>query len=146
MVRFPEEFMLFEKIYKRFKDRLKIGLMVETPSIALSFHKIVKKIDFMIFGSNDLTQFTLALDRQNPNLSRFFDAKDESVVFLFDRVIKLCNQCHIESSIGGQAANDWKVAKLLLDLGISGLSVSPNPLKLSQMRTRINKWEQKKRK
>jgi len=144
MVRFPDEFISFEKIIKeRFKHKLKIGLMVETPAIALAFHNIVKKLDFMIFGSNDLTQFTLALDRQNPNLAKYFDGRNESVMFLFNIVIDLCNKFNVESFIGGQAANDWETAKLLLKLGISGLSVSPDPSSFSRMRGLIYKWENK---
>ena len=142
MVRLAEEYFQFKRHYQKLNlKHLKIGLMIETPSIALTFEDVAKHVDFAIFGSNDLTQFTLAVDRQNPKLKNLYDEKNKAVLSLFKRVIKLCNKYNVESSIGGKAANNWELVEKLLEFGIKGISTSPNADIIFSQRQNVYNWE-----
>jgi pyruvate,water dikinase len=127
MTRFSDEFREWKIIaHDVGLEAVDFGMMVETPSAALTFEEFANAIDFMIFGSNDLTQFTLAIDRGNANLQSKYDEKELAVQKLMKRVIQICNNNDIESSIGGQAAADPELITQLLEFGIDGFSISPN--------------------
>lgn len=110
------------------------GLMVETPAVALTFEQFVEHIDFVVFGSNDLTQFTLAIDRNNEKLQSKFDEKEDAVLKLFERVISISQSNEIETCIGGQAASDEQLAHELIGFGIDALSVNPDFETISKTR------------
>jgi pyruvate,water dikinase len=110
------------------------GLMVETPAVALTFEQFIEHIDFVVFGSNDLTQFTLAIDRNNERLQSKFDEKEDAVLKLFERVISISNNNEIETCIGGQAASDEQLARKLIEFGIDALSVNPDFETVSKIR------------
>jgi pyruvate,water dikinase len=139
MTRFLTEFKQWKSIAHDIGlKRIDFGIRVETPSVALTFEEFVDDIEFMIFGSNDLTQFTLAIDRGNPKLQSKYDEKEPAVQRLMERVIRICNDYDIESSIGGEAAADSKLITQLLELDIDSFSVSPTPETVRDVTKHIN--------
>jgi len=142
MARFPREYKAWKEMAEKAGlTNVKYGLMVETPAAAITFDEFAPDLDFMIFGSNDLTQFTLAIDRSNQHLAEKFDENETAVVRLMQSVIQICNEQRIESCIGGQAASDEKLIRKLTSFGISGYSVNPNPRVFRQTKEAIHRIE-----
>ena len=107
------------------------GVMVETPASALIIEDIIKEgIDFISFGTNDLTQYTLAIDRDNERVFKLYDEKHPAVLKLIENVIKTCKKYGVETSICGQAGSDPKMVKLLVRLGIDSVSANPDAVEL----------------
>ncbi|MBU4033133.1 MAG: phosphoenolpyruvate synthase, partial [Candidatus Thermoplasmatota archaeon] len=107
-------------------EKVKFGIMVEVPSCALSIEEYCKAgINFISFGSNDLTQLTLGMDRGNEELSPLFNEMHPGMKFLFAYVIETCKKYGVESSICGEApSNRQDIVNFLVDLGITSLSVN----------------------
>lgn len=134
MMRFPEEYRSWKELARDSGlSEVNFGVMIETPSAALTFEEIASEVGFMIFGTNDLTQFTLAIDRGNERLQHKYAADQPAVLSLMERVITICNSHNIESSIGGSAGSDTTLAEKLLDYGISGFSVNPDKQTINKM-------------
>lgn len=108
-----------------FNEKMKIGIMVETPSAAIMSDVFAKKVDFFSIGTNDLSQYTLAIDRVNPNLTANFNPRHRSIC----RFIKMvCENAHKEGitvGICGELARDEIMLPFFLKIGIDELSVSP---------------------
>lgn len=117
------------------------GLMVETPAAALTIKDFVEKISFVVFGTNDLTQFTLGVDRLNPKLTKLFDENHPAVLKLLKYVIKQCNKNKIETYIVGEGTSNLSLLKYLLDNGISGVSVSPEAGTITNTRKYLHLYE-----
>ncbi len=104
---------------------VKIGIMIETPAAAVMSDRLAKEVDFFSCGTNDLTQYTLACDRQNPDLERFFDPHHPAVL----RLVKTaCDNAHkngIRIGICGEMGADPDLTGFFLAIGIDELSVSP---------------------
>ncbi|OKY79218.1 MAG: Phosphoenolpyruvate synthase/pyruvate phosphate dikinase PpsA [Candidatus Methanohalarchaeum thermophilum] len=99
------------------------GVMIETPAAAILIDKIIDEgIDFVSFGTNDLTQYTLAVDRNNENVSSLYQEKHPAVLELMENVIKKCNERGVETSICGQAGSYPDVVEKLIKYGISSIS------------------------
>ncbi len=120
---------------KPFDDKVKIGIMVETPAAAIMSDCLAKNCDFFSIGSNDLTQYTLACDR-NSQLGRYFDPKHPSVLRLIETVAKNAHDAGIPVGICGELAADEELTEFFLDIGIDELSVSPK--KILPLRKKIN--------
>ena len=107
-----------------FKD-VPVGIMIETPSAALISDELAELADFFSVGTNDLTQYTLACDRQNPALSDLYDPSETSVL----RLIKLAaDNIHKKGKwigVCGEAAADRELLEIFMSMGIDELSVSP---------------------
>ncbi len=114
---------------KRDSD-FKIWMMVEIPSNVILIDKFCQLgIDGVSIGSNDLTQLTLGIDRDNENLAEEFDERDESVQISIAHVIKVCRKHHISVSICGQAATTYpEIAELMVREGATSVSVSPDSI------------------
>jgi len=107
------------------------GVMIETPASALIIEDLIKEgIDFISFGTNDLTQYTLAIDRDNERVFKHYDEKHPAVLKLIENVIKACKKHGVETSICGQAGSDPKMVKLLVRLGIDSVSANPDAVEL----------------
>jgi phosphotransferase system enzyme I (PtsI) len=104
---------------------LPLGLMVETPAAAILIDQLVTRCDFVSVGTNDLTQYTLAIDRGNARLAGRFSPLHPAVVQLLERVADSADRVGIEASVCGEMASDPLSAFLLLGLGYRVLSVSP---------------------
>ena len=108
-----------------FKEDVKIGIMVETPSAAVLSDLFAKEVDFFSIGTNDLTQYTLALDRVNPNLKEQFNPRNKSVTRLIKLIADNAHAAGIPVGICGELARDEILLPFFLKVGIDELSVSP---------------------
>ncbi len=106
---------------------VKFGIMIETPAAALIVEDFIKEgIDFISFGTNDLTQYTLALDRNNERVAKLYTEKHKAVQKLIKEVIRICRKHGVETSICGQAGSDPDIAKKLVEYGITSISANPD--------------------
>jgi len=106
-------------------DKRTWGAMVETPASALCIEGIVGAgVDFVSFGTNDLTQYTLAVDRNNERIANRFDELHPAVLELIESTIETCREHDVATSICGQAASKPRMVEALVQAGIT--SVSPN--------------------
>ncbi|MEM5872991.1 MAG: phosphoenolpyruvate synthase [Candidatus Aenigmatarchaeota archaeon] len=105
---------------------VKFGIMVETPAAALTIDEIIEKagIDFISFGTNDLTQLTLGVDRNNEIVQKLMNEKHPAVLRLIERVVKICRKRGVYTSICGQAGSDPEYAEFLVKLGIDSISAN----------------------
>ncbi len=131
LVQHPEELRTAKRIaadvgLRPHKD-LKFGIMVETPASALIIEDFIAEgLDFISFGTNDLTQYTLALDRNNERVASLYSEKHKAVQMLLEMVIKSCRKAGVETSICGQAGSDPEVAAKLVEYGITSISANPD--------------------
>jgi pyruvate,water dikinase len=101
------------------------GVMVETPASALGVREMAETgIDFVSFGTNDLTQYTLAVDRNNENVADRFDELHPAVLTLVGDTIDACRELGVKTSICGQAASKPKMVQFLVDRGVSSISAN----------------------
>ncbi len=106
-------------------DKLNIGIMVEIPAAALIIDQFIAEgLDFVSFGTNDLTQYTLAVDRNNEHVAHLYNEMHPAVMALIEHVIVECNKAGVKTSICGQAGSNPKVAKRLVELGITSISAN----------------------
>ena len=123
-------------------DKIDFGVMIETPAAALMIEEIIREgITFISFGTNDLTQYTLAVDRNNENVAYLYDEFHPAVVRLIEHVIKVCKKYNVKTSICGQAGSYPKFVEKLVKLGID--SVSANPDAVGQIKETVAKVERK---
>ena len=122
-----------------FSEDVEIGIMIETPAAVLMSDRLAKEVNFFSCGTNDLTQYTLACDRQNADLGRFYDPHHPAVL----RALKMvCDNAHkngVWVSICGELGADLALTETFLSIGIDELSVSPRSvLPLRQKIREIN--------
>jgi len=110
---------------KQEKGVLEFGVMIEVPSAALTIDEIIAEgIDFISFGTNDLTQLTLGIDRNNERIQKYFNEMHPSVLRLIKMVIEACKKAGVKTSICGQAANNPEMVKVLVQYGIDSISAN----------------------
>ena len=110
--------------------KVEFGIMVETPASALIIEDLVKEgIDFISFGTNDLTQYTLAVDRNNENVAYLYDETHPAVMKLIEHVIEVCKKHGVKTSICGQAGSYPHVVEKLVRMGIDSVSANPDAVK-----------------
>ncbi|RLG57978.1 MAG: phosphoenolpyruvate synthase [Candidatus Hydrothermarchaeota archaeon] len=135
LVQHPEEVRKAKEIAKEVgliphKD-VKFGIMIETPAAALIVEDFIKEgIDFVSFGTNDLTQYTLALDRNNERVAKLYTEKHKAVQKLIKEVILTCRKYGVETSICGQAGSDPEIAEKLVEYGITSISANPDAVEV----------------
>ncbi|MBQ9402412.1 MAG: phosphoenolpyruvate--protein phosphotransferase [Clostridia bacterium] len=129
-----------------FSDHVEIGIMIETPAAVLMSDRLAKEVDFFSCGTNDLTQYTLACDRQTADLGRFYNPHHPAVL----RALKIvCDNAHrngIWVGICGELGADLSLTETFLAIGIDELSVSPHsvlPLRQKIRETTISEVKQK---
>ena len=104
---------------------LEVGIMVETPAAAVMSDVLAREVDFFSIGSNDLTQYTLAIDRQQTNLDAFFDPHHPAVLRLIEQTIKNGHAAGLWVGICGELGADPALIETFLQMGVDELSVSP---------------------
>lgn len=104
---------------------MEIGIMVETPAAAVMSEELAKEVDFFSIGSNDLTQYTLAIDRQQTKLDAFFDSHHPAVLKLIQMTIENGHKAGIWVGICGELGADLTLTETFLRMGVDELSVSP---------------------
>lgn len=110
---------------KRYSREVELGIMIETPAAAVISDRLAPLVDFFSVGTNDLTQYTLACDRQNPHLERFCDAHHEAVLRLIEMSAQNAHAHGAWIGICGELAADTALTERFLRMGIDELSVSP---------------------
>lgn len=101
------------------------GIMIETPAAAVISDLLAKEVDFFSIGTNDLTQYMLAIDRQNETLDAFYDAHHPAVLRMIDLIVQNAHQAGIWCGICGELGGDLELIKLFLAMGIDEVSLSP---------------------
>ena len=119
------------------------GIMIETPAAAMISDKLAEKADFFSIGTNDLTQYTLALDRQARGLDRFYDPHHEAVLRLMELTVKNAHAKGIPVGVCGELGGDPTMLPRLRDMGIDELSMSPG--KIRRIRSLLSSLPEKSR-
>ncbi len=103
----------------------KVGIMIETPAAVQLIKEFCKEgINFISFGTNDLTQYMLALDRGNPQVQELYDEMHPAILYQLEYVIRICQRNHVKTSICGQAGSKKEMVKFLVEKGIDSISVN----------------------
>ena len=108
-----------------FKDDVEQGVMIETPAAVMISDLLAKEVDFFSIGTNDLTQYTLAIDRQNAKLDNIYDSHHEAVLRMIQMVIDNAHKEGIWAGICGELGADTTLTERFIQMGIDELSVSP---------------------
>ena len=109
-----------------FDEAVEFGIMIETPAAVMISDILAREVDFFSIGTNDLTQYCLAIDRQNQRLEPYYDAQHTGVLRMIYKTIKNAHRARIWCGICGELAADLEVTEMLLSMGIDELSVSPS--------------------
>lgn len=136
MISCINELITAKKIMQEVKDELQknnidhyadtpVGIMIETPAAAVMADRYLKESDFFSIGTNDLTQYTLAVDRTNMKISKLFNDLHPAVLRLIKNVVKSCKGVNLEVSICGELAGNPVAIPILIGLGVRVLSISP---------------------
>jgi phosphotransferase system enzyme I (PtsI) len=104
---------------------IQVGIMIETPSAALTGYTLARDVDFLSIGTNDLTQYTLAVDRGNELVSTLYSSADPAVLRLIRTVIQDAHKGQVDLSICGEMASEPEYIMLLLGMGVRTLSLAP---------------------
>lgn len=104
------------------------GIMIETPAAAIISDDLAKEVDFFSIGTNDLSQYTMAIDRQNPQLDLFFDSHHPAVLRMISLVVENAHKAGIWAGICGELGADQSLTKEFLAMGVDELSVSPGSI------------------
>ena len=104
---------------------VELGIMIETPAAVMISDKLAEEVEFFSIGTNDLTQYTLAMDRQNPKLESFYDPHHEAVLRMIQRTIECAHAHGAWCGICGELGADMELTQRFIQMGIDELSVSP---------------------
>ena len=121
-----------ETTNQKYDQSIKIGIMIEIPSAALMADQFAKEVDFFSIGSNDLTQYTLAVDRLNPKVNYLYDSLNPAVLQLIARTIQAAANAKIECSLCGEMAADPLAIPLLLGFGLKHFSMNSGKIALAK--------------
>ncbi len=106
----------------------KQGIMIETPAAVMMCEELAKEVDFFSIGTNDLTQYTLAIDRQNPKLDAFYDPHHPAVLRMIQMVVENAHKAGIWAGICGELGADTTLTRRFLAMGVDELSMSPGSI------------------
>lgn len=104
---------------------LEMGIMVETPAAVMTADELAREVDFFSLGTNDLTQYTLAIDRQNPGLERFWDPRHPAVLRMIRHTVEAGHRHGCRVGICGELGADRELTETFLRMGVDELSVAP---------------------
>ena len=145
MVSHPDEFIQAKKMMAGWGvdvENVTLGIMVEIPASAILIEDFIRAgIRFASFGTNDLIQYTIAVDRNNENVASMYKPKHPAVLRIIDETIQVCRSYGVECSICGQAGSDPEMAEWLVEHGISSLSANIDAV--AKIRDRVARTEQR---
>lgn len=125
-----------------FNEKMAMGIMIETPAAAVISDILAPEVDFFSIGTNDLTQYTIAVDRQNRNLERYFDPYHPSVLRLIDLTVQNAHKNGIWCGICGELGGDINMTEAFLAMGIDELSMAPGSI--LEIRKKIRETDTRK--
>ena len=108
-----------------YDKEIELGIMIETPASVIMAEELAKEVDFFSIGTNDLTQYTLAIDRQNQSLDRFYDSHHPAILRMLKMVVDAAHKYGKWAGICGELGADLTLTKEFLAMGFDELSVSP---------------------
>jgi phosphoenolpyruvate-protein kinase (PTS system EI component) len=122
-----------EKIFLRrqgisFAENMPVGIMVEVPGTVIILEKLLRYIDFISIGTNDLIQYSLAVDRNNPKVASLYRPLHPAVLSLIIAAASTCRRLNKPVSVCGEAANNVKCAYLFLGMGIQDMSMNASSI------------------
>lgn len=120
------------------------GIMIETPAAVMVSDELAKEVDFFSIGTNDLTQYTLAIDRQNTKLDEFYDAHHPAILRMISMVVEHAHRAGIWAGICGELGADQTLTQEFLAMGVDELSVSPGsilPLRKIVLETNVEEYK-----
>ena len=123
------------------------GIMIETPASVMMSRELAEEVDFFSIGTNDLTQYTLAIDRQNSKLDKFFDSHHPAVLRMIQMTVENAHKAGIWCGICGELGADQALTKNFLAMGVDELSVSPGsilPLRKIILETDVEAYKKSK--
>ncbi len=121
------------------------GIMIETPAAAIISDELARAVDFFSIGTNDLTQYTLAIDRQNTKLDEFYDSHHPAILKMISLVVENAHKAGIWAGICGELGADLSLTKEFLAMGVDELSVSPGsilPLRKIVLETNVKEYKE----
>lgn len=110
------------------RSNIPVGMMVEVPAAVLMLDRFVKEVDFLSIGTNDLVQYTLAVDRSNEYVADLYQSSDPAVLRLIEHCVLVADNANIPLSVCGEMSSNPARALLLIGMGVRSLSVPPNAL------------------
>ncbi|MBR5251874.1 MAG: phosphoenolpyruvate--protein phosphotransferase [Oscillospiraceae bacterium] len=115
-------------------DKINWGIMIETPAAAVMSDTLARYVNFFSIGTNDLTQYTMAADRLNPNAARYYNPAHPAVVKLVEMTAESANRWQIKVSVCGESAADFESAKVYIEKGVRTLSMAPKAMPVIKQR------------
>ena len=154
MITSIKEIRRIQEMVALVKDELKVqgvaygepeqGIMIETPAAAIISDELAKEVDFFSIGTNDLTQYTLAIDRQNMKLDEFYDAHHPAILRMISMVVENAHKAGIWAGICGELGADQSLTREFLAMGVDELSVSPGsilPIRKIVLETNVEEYK-----
>ncbi len=126
---------------------IELGVMIETPAAVMIAEELAREVDFFSVGTNDLTQYTLAIDRQNQNLDEFYDAHHPGLLKMLKMIVDGAHKGGAWAGICGELGSDLSLTKEFLAMGYDELSVSPGrilPLRKVVLETDVSEYKKEK--
>lgn len=115
-----------------FDEDISVGIMIETPAAAIISDELAPLSDFFLIDADNLAQYTLAVDRQNPSLSEMLDMRHKSVLKMIEETVKNAHKSGITAGLCGEITGDAKILSRLLEMGIDEITVTPKRAKKSR--------------
>ena len=131
-----------DEIGKKYDEKIKVGIMIETPSTAIIAYKFSKEVDFFSIGTNDLTQYFLAVDRGNEMVSNLYSSFNPAVLEAIQKVIDAAHDRGIPVSMCGEFAGDKKATELLLGMGLDIFSMSASSVLQVKKKIRTTDYQE----
>ena len=126
---------------------IELGIMIETPAAVMMAEELAEEVDFFSVGTNDLTQYTLAIDRQNESLDEFYDSHHPGLLKMLKMIVDGAHKGGAWVGICGELGSDLSLTKEFLAMGYDELSVSPGrilPLRKVVLETNVSEYKEEK--
>lgn len=131
----------------KYDENIELGIMIETPAAVMVADELAEEVDFFSVGTNDLTQYTLAIDRQNPSLDEFYDSHHPAILRMLKMIVDAAHRHGAWAGICGELGADLTLTKEFLAMGYDELSVSPGrilPIRKTVIETDVSEYKKQK--
>ena len=131
----------------KYDHDIELGIMIETPAAVMIADELAEEVDFFSVGTNDLTQYTLAIDRQNQTLDSFYDSHHPAILKMLKMIVDAAHRHNAWAGICGELGADFTLTKEFLAMGFDELSVSPGrvlPIRKIVLETDVAEYKKSK--